>query len=410
MDLYVMQILVIGGGAAGFFAAINCAELYPKSKVTLLEKSGKLLTKVRVSGGGRCNVTHHCHDHTALVKSYPRGEKQLLAAFSRFAVADVVEWFEKRGVKLKVEDDGRMFPVTDSSATIANCFLKEAEQRGVVIRMHAGVKKVVPGETGGYRVILDSGEALEADKVIIATGGNPRPDAYRWLSELGHIIVDPVPSLFTFNIPDDLVTGLMGVAVNEARIKIAGTKLEAEGPLLITHWGMSGPAVLKLSSLGARKLHELQYHFNIQVSWLPAVKEEELRLRVESYRKQNASSAVHSSRSEGLPKRLWSFLVQKSGAGEGIRWGDLSNKQASRLVAALLHDKYEVKGKTTFKEEFVTCGGVHLDGVDFRTMESRALKGIFFAGEVLDIDGITGGFNFQSAWTTAMIAARNVGN
>jgi predicted Rossmann fold flavoprotein len=402
-----MQIVVIGGGAAGFFAAANAAGLHPQAKVIILEKTGKLLTKVRISGGGRCNVTHDCPDNRLLATHYPRGEKQLLAAFSRFAVEQVVAWFEAHGVQLKVEEDGRMFPVSNDSAAIVNCLLGEAEKGKVQVRLHADVKKIIPGP-GGFEVQLEQGGTVPADKVIIATGGHPKNEAYNWLRDLGHNIVPPVPSLFTFNIPGNGLSGLMGVSVPHARVEVPGIRYTAEGPLLITHWGLSGPCILKLSAVGARQLSACGYRFTARVAWLGKMNEEKLRLLLDEKRRQQAAHLVYADRSLELPRRLWEFLLERCAIPAQSRWADLSNKLTAKLAGVLLHDEYQVSGKTTFKEEFVTCGGVSLKEVDFRTMESKLVKGLFFAGEVLDIDGLTGGFNFQAAWTTAMIAARSL--
>ena len=401
-----MQIVIIGGGAAGSFAAINCAERCPGHRITILEKSSKVLVKVRVSGGGRCNVTHHCFENNILVQNYPRGEKQLLSPFSRFNPQNTVEWFAQRGVKLKTEADGRMFPESNSSQTIIDCFLEQLSKNKVNLKLNCGVKQIERKETG-FDLLLENGGVIYADKVLIAVGGHVKPAAYDWLSKLGHTVVPPVPSLFTFNIPGDPVTQLMGMSV-PARVRIDNTKLEHTGPLLITHWGMSGPAILKLSSVGARALHEAGYDFSISVSWLPRHNEEKMRMELDELRRNCASQKPFASKPFELPKRLWEFLLSKAGVGGEARWGDLSNKQLNRLVQALLHDNYKVKGKTTFKEEFVTCGGIKLSEVDFRTMESRLVPGLYFAGEVLDIDGITGGFNFQAAWSTAMAAASSL--
>lgn len=399
-----MQIVIIGGGAAGFFGAVNIARMLPDAKVTILEKSSKLLSKVRVSGGGRCNVTHACFDDGILIKNYPRGEKQLRSAFSRFSVKDTIDWYSKRGVDLKTEDDGRMFPTTDNSASIVECLMKEAEKLKVNIKMNCGVSEIVKFEDG-FNLLLENSGKIYADKILIATGGNAKETAYDWLKKLGHSIERPVPSLFTFNIPSDPIKELMGVSVEQARIKIAGTKLETQGPLLITHWGMSGPAVLRLSSVGARTLNDMNYEFNFFVNWLPDLTQEKLNLELNDLRKELSVKTIITSKPFELPKRLWEYLAIKTGISKEQRWADLSNKQLNKLITVLLFDEYKVKGKTTFKEEFVTCGGINLKEVEFKTMESKIVPGLFFAGEVLDIDGITGGFNFQSAWSTSYIAS-----
>jgi predicted Rossmann fold flavoprotein len=401
------NVIVIGGGAAGFFCAINVAEMYPESRVTLLEKSGKLLTKVRVSGGGRCNVTHDCSDNRQLVRNYPRGEKELQSVFSRFSPDHTVSWFEKRGVKLKTEPDGRMFPVTDDSATIVDCLMREAERTGVRILLNVSVEKIEK-HNEKFLLRVSGGGSFSCDRLVIATGGNAKETAYNWIGELGHPIQKPVPSLFTFNIPDKALTALMGVSVADAKIRIAGTKLESQGPLLITHWGLSGPAILRLSAWGARQLEEQGYEVTILISWLPKFNEEKLKIEFENERQENGSKTAMKNCPFELPKRLWDYLCEKAGIPETARWADLSKKSSNVLIASLVNDEYKVRGKTTFKEEFVTCGGVNLKEIDMSTMESRLVPGLFFAGEVIDVDGITGGFNFQNAWSTAWIAASNI--
>jgi predicted Rossmann fold flavoprotein len=402
------RIIVIGGGAAGFFAAINSALNQPEAEVILLEKTNKLLSKVRVSGGGRCNVTHACFDNGALVKHYPRGEKELRNVFSRFSTNDTIQWFEGRGVKLKSEADGRMFPTTDNSGTIIDCLLHEAEKANVKVKQGADVEEIERNEDGTFMLHIKGGGNFNCERLIIATGGNSKKEAYDWLQKLGHTIVKPVPSLFTFNIPDNPVTQLMGVSIPHAKVRVATTKLETEGPLLITHWGMSGPAVLKASAWGARILSELDYHFTALINWLPKHTEEKLRIEFNNQREENPARAVAVNCPLELPKRLWEYLVGKSGISESARWADLSKKNINQLVNNILNDEYKVKGKTTFKEEFVTCGGISLKEVDLATMESKIVPGLFFAGEVLDVDGITGGFNFQNAWSTAWVAASNI--
>lgn len=399
------EVVVLGGGAAGFFAAVNCAFQHEHCNVTILEKSSKLLSKVKVSGGGRCNVTHACFNNKDLVKNYPRGEDILKGAFSRFTTSDTIEWFQSRGVELKAEGDGRMFPVTDDSQAIIDCLLREAQRAGVKIKMNTEVMKVVKEEER-FILHLRGGQSISCDKLLIATGGNPKDAAYDWLRELGHTIESPVPSLFTFNIPGSPVTQLMGVAVEQARVRIASTKLEQTGPLLITHWGLSGPAVLKLSAWGARMLHSMDYSFTVLVNWLPAHNEASLREYLAELREEQASRFIASRSPFELPRRLWEYLTGKAGIADNVRWADLPRKQQNVLINALVNDEYRVSGKTTFKEEFVTCGGVSLSEVDHRTMESTKCKGLYFAGEVLDIDGVTGGFNFQAAWTTGWIAAQ----
>lgn len=394
---------MIGGGASGFFAAIHAAA-GGRHGVLLLERSGKLLQKVKVSGGGRCNVTHSCFDVKQLCQSYPRGERQLRSAFSRFMTTDTIRWFESRRVRLKIEPDGRMFPVTDDAQTIIDCLMKEAEKCGVEIRTGCDTRSITPGFHGGFTLQLKDNTKITCDRLIIATGGSPKAEGFDWLKALGHEIVPPLPSLFTFNIPNDPVTQLMGIAVDPARVKVPAAKLEYSGPVLITHWGLSGPAVLKLSAFGARKLAEAGYDFDVQVSWLHDKKEEPLRQELFNIKAANPGKQVVNLLPFRLPARLTAHVLDRSGVLPEKRWADVSKEEINKLIRHLLYDPYHVKGKTTFKEEFVTCGGVSLDDVDFKTMQSKKVKGLYFAGEVLDIDGITGGFNFQAAWTTGFIA------
>jgi hypothetical protein len=398
-------LVVIGGGAAGFFAAINAARLNPEQHVILLEKSDKLLSKVRISGGGRCNVTHACFDNRDLVRYYPRGDKELRGAFSRFSVGDTITWFYNRGVELKVEDDGRMFPVTDSSQTIINCFLDEAQEYGVEIRLKTEVLSIAAMQTGGFRLGIADQNPILCDHLVVAAGGHPKASAYRFLEKIGHRLIPPAPSLFTFNMPNDTITKLMGLSVQSATVRVQGTNLEQEGPLLITHWGMSGPAILKTSAVGARVLAEKGYQFSAFVNWLPHLGEQECRLMFQHQKTINSRHLVRTGFPRTVPRRLWEWITEKAGISDQLRWADLSNHQLQFLCEICLNDLHHVRGKTTFKEEFVTAGGIALEEVDFKTMESRKLSGLFFAGEVLDIDGLTGGFNFQAAWTTAWIAA-----
>ena len=403
---------VLGGGAAGFFGAIACAEANPTQPVILLEKTGKLLAKVRISGGGRCNVTHACETATQLVAHYPRGSKQLKAAFQQFGVADTMAWFARQGVSLKMEADGRMFPTTDSSETIAHALETAAHQAGVRIVTNASVEEIQPSPEGGFRLRLGGSNAtalggwLDVATVLVATGGNPKSANYDWLRALGHHIVEPVPSLFTFNVPQSSLSELMGVSVPHARVVLAGEKLHYEGPLLITHWGVSGPAVLKLSAWGARRLHELGYVGTALISWVPAHTDETLRPWLHQFRQDNGRKTVASHPLFGLPQRLWRNLSEQAGIKPEIRWSDLPAKAHNRLLELLLRTPLAVRGKTTYKEEFVTCGGIPLAEVDLKTMQSRLVTGLHFAGEVLDIDGITGGFNFQAAWTTGFLAGQ----
>ena len=399
-----MRVAIIGGGAAGFFSAFSVKEHHPNSKVTIFEKSNKLLSKVKVSGGSRCNVTNACFSPSKLSKSYPRGGKHLKKAFSVFQTKDTVEWFSKRGVELKAEEDGRMFPTTDNSQTIIDCFLKEAAQKNIKILEQSPIRKIVP-ENEGYTLHLE-GTSEHFDKVIIATGGSPKMSGFYWLQQLGHSISPPLPSLFTFNIPGDQVKILMGLVVENATVRIQGTKLSYSGPVLITHWGMSGPAILKLSAWGARKLAENNYNFNIQINWLSIKSDESANEIIDKELPNIRKKKIINACPFDLPNRMWKFLLEKVEINPDSVWLDLSKKNRNKLLNILLNDIYEVKGKTTFKEEFVTCGGIKLSDVSMTSMESRVCKNLYFAGEVLDIDGITGGFNFQGAWTTGYIAGK----
>jgi len=400
-------LVVIGGGAAGFFCAVNAARMDPSLKVIIVEKTSKLLSKVRVSGGGRCNVTHACFNIPTLLKHYPRGTNFLKKAFYQFSAESCVKWFEERGVKLKTEADGRMFSITDSSQTIIDCFLKEANKYSVKILMNAEVKSI-KYEGGLFLMKLADARLLTADFVCVASGGYAKTSMFEWLKDAGHSIEEPVPSLFTFKIPGDPIIELMGVSVEKAAVKIVGSKLQDEGSLLITHWGMSGPAVLKLSAWGARELADKQYHFNILVNWIPAYNEQVLRDRWPSIRSEHSAQKIGNRNPFYLPNRLWIYLLNESGIKEDTRWADLPGKEQNRLIKNLIAREFEVKGKTTFKEEFVTCGGIKLIEVDANTMQSKIIRQLYFAGEILDVDGITGGFNFQHAWTSGWIAAKAI--
>jgi predicted Rossmann fold flavoprotein len=400
-------LVVIGGGAAGFFAAVNAARLNPALRVLLLEKTDKLLSKVLISGGGRCNVTHACFDNRELAQRYPRGSRELLSAFSRFSVSETISWFDARGVELKMEDDGRMFPITDNSETIAACLLDEAEHYGIEVKRKTEV--VAIEHTGSdFALHIAGGGTIHAEQLIVAAGGHPKAAAYQFLAQTGHSLVPPVPSLFTFNMPGNPVTQLMGVSSAHAVVTAESTPLHEEGPVLITHWGMSGPAVLRTSAWGARLLAGKQYKFTARLSWLPAQSDDSLQQLLRENRTQQPRQLIRNGVPHEIPRRLWEFLIAKAGIPENHTWADMSNAQLRLLIDVLLHDAYPVSGKTTFKEEFVTAGGIELSEVDFKTMQSRKIPGLFFAGEVLDIDGVTGGFNFQAAWTTGWIAACSV--
>jgi predicted Rossmann fold flavoprotein len=408
----VKTLVVIGGGAAGFFCAVNAARLNPSLQVILLEKSNKLLSKVKISGGGRCNLTHACFDIIEMSRQYPRGQNFVKKTFHRFFTADTIKWFEDRGVKTKTEEDGRMFPVSDSSQTIIECLLKEAAKFNVEIRMNAEVRSL-RYEAGKFVLALSDLRHLTSDFVCAAGGGYPKLSMFDWLKELGHSIEEPVPSLFTFNLPGHPITKLMGLVGKNAKLRIqnpgvTGSKLEQEGPLLITHWGLSGPAVLKLSAWGARELRFMNYEFKIIVNWLGDVNEQELREQFQHLRLNSGAQKVFGKNVFGLPQRLWEFLVEQSAIKKEQRWADLTTPAQNKLVKSLASWEAGVKGKTTFKEEFVTAGGIRLNEVDPNTMMSKKLPNLFFAGEILDVDGITGGYNFQHAWTSGFIAAKSI--
>jgi predicted Rossmann fold flavoprotein len=398
-----VQVIVIGGGAAGFFGAIATARANPLARITLLEASPQVLSKVRISGGGRCNVTHACFDPAVLVQSYPRGNKALRGAFSRFQPKDTVAWFQKHGVQLKTEADGRMFPMTDSSDTIVNCLLRAAQDNHIEILLRSPVVSVTSQD--GFRVTLKSGEDIWGDRLLLATGSSPQ--GYRIARQLGHSIEAPVPSLFTFQIPDPVLHDLAGVSVEEVQVTLTVAKerpLKQSGALLVTHWGMSGPAILKLSAWGARLLHDHRYQAQLRVNWLPKEKPETLRQNLFQYKDLHPRRAIATQFPAPLPRRLWEYLVVRAGLDPQLRWADFSKQAANRLTAELLQSEFPVRGRGVFKDEFVTCGGIPLKEVDFKTMESRCCPGLYFAGEILDVDGVTGGFNFQNAWTTGWIA------
>ncbi len=396
-------IAVIGGGAAGFFGAIAAAESKSNPYVVLFEKNRQVLSKVRISGGGRCNVTHSCFEPSILVKNYPRGSQALRGPFTRFQPKDTVEWFEQRGVHLKTEEDGRMFPTTDSSETIIQCLQNAAKRAAVEIKTECGINNIKK-VNDQFHLELSTGETFICDKVLIATGSHPK--TYSWMQALGHTLVPQVPSLFTFNVPDSPFLELSGVSVPKAHVKICETNLEQTGPLLITHWGFSGPAVLKLSAWGARILHDMDYKAKVHINWIPDYTYEQIRTQLLEDKKNSPSKQIGTESRFELPKTLWKKLLDLAEVPPQQRWADLSNKQIEKLCQTLRACEVRTNGKTTYKEEFVTCGGIDLKEINFQTMESRLCPGLYFAGEVIDIDGITGGFNFQNAWTTSWIAAQ----
>ena len=407
------RLIVIGGGAAGFFCAVNAARLNPQLEVMLLEKSNKLLSKVKVSGGGRCNVTHACYSIAEMIKKYPRGAAFLKKAFHHFFTNDTIAWFAEKGVVLKTEADGRMFPITDSSQTIIDCLMKEANKYNVEIRMNKEVKQLAVGsgqlpDAKRFEIQFADDSILHADFICIASGGYPKIMQYHWLKKSDHAVEEPVPSLFTFNMPGNSITSLMGVAVENAAVKIVGSKLSESGPLLITHWGMSGPAVLKLSAWGARELAICNWQFAILVNWIPEYNENSLRYKMQQLRFELAAQKIINRNPFALPNRLWEYLLVQSGVHPDLRWADLPAKEQNKLIKNLCAQEFAVKGKTTFKEEFVTAGGIELNEIDFNTMQSKKHAGLFFAGEIINVDGITGGYNFQNAWTTGWIAAKAI--
>jgi len=399
------EVVIAGGGAAGFFAAIACAEADPRAQVTLYEKGRQCLAKVRISGGGRCNVTHRCFDPRELATRYPRGARALIGPFTRFGPGDTIDWFARRGVELKVESDGRLFPITDSSETIVDCLMRAADDAGVRIIYGRGVSGASRSAGGRLHLSLTSGEGIECDRFLLATGGIRATEAVRPALDLGHRIEPPVPSLFTFNIGEDWLRDLSGVSA-EVEASIVDSKLRGRGPLLITHWGASGPVILRLSAWGARELHGRDYRFTLRVNWLPALTTDTLDKLCDEHRRNSPGRLVANTPFPPLPSRLWEGLVLSAGIPREARWARFGRPEQRRLVDRLNGTLLPVTGKSTNKEEFVTCGGIRLSEVDFKTMGSRICPGLHFAGEVLDVDGITGGFNFQAAWTTGWLAGR----
>ena len=403
-----MKIAIIGGGAAGFFSALSVKQHFPMHEVIILEKTTKVLAKVKISGGGRCNVTNNQLDSIVLSKHYPRGENYLKKAFDIFNVQDTFNWFEERGVALKVYPDGCVFPLANDSQVIIDCFTREANRLHVKIEYQAAVQEIQIEKD--HFILKTRDQSYSFDKVIITTGGQPKRNGLEWLEKLGHALIDPVPSLFTFNMPGNPIAALMGNVVEKAVVKVEGTKLIGRGPLLVTHWGMSGPAILQLSAWGARVLHDKEYQFAILVNWLDEQKEQEVQALISKTIANQGGKMLGNLNPFPLTNRLWHFLVNKCALSLELRWQDLGNKSINKLINTLINDRYEVSGKTTFKEEFVTAGGIALKDIDIRTMESKIVPGLHFAGELIDIDGITGGYNFQAAWTTGFIAGKGVGN
>lgn len=403
--MLVYDTIVVGGGAAGFFAAIKVAELKPNSSVLILEKTSKLLAKVEISGGSRCNVTNACFDNKELAANYPRGSKELLGCFYRFNPTDTIQWFEAKGVQLKAEADLRMFPISDSSQTIIDCFLNEIDRLGIEISTQTKVESIEP-QQDGFTLHLDRDEKVACKTLLIATGGHTKKEHFHYLAPLHHKIENPVPSLFTFNLPKHPICALSGVSVTDVEITLPEHNERFRGPFLITHWGLSGPAVLKLSAFAARKLHDVGYRYDIEVDFLPHLTADEIFASLKQQKSGKAN--VKKKPFESIPQRLWEYLLNNSGLRSDEKWADCQNNKLQDLAHQLHKSQFEANGKTTYKDEFVTCGGISRKEIDFRTMESKLHPNLFFAGEVIDIDGITGGFNFQAAWTCGSIAAETI--
>ncbi|NBL64610.1 aminoacetone oxidase family FAD-binding enzyme [Flavobacterium sp. NST-5] len=401
------DVIIIGGGAAGFFSTINIAEKNPKLKIAILERGKEVLTKVKISGGGRCNVTHACFEPNELVKFYPRGEKELRGPFHQFCSGDTIEWFEKHGVELKIEDDGRMFPVTDSSQTIIDCFVSATKKLGIEVLTGQSVQSVYKSENADnffWKIDTQNAQYF-CEKLILATGSNPK--IWEMLENFGHKIVNPVPSLFTFNIKDPRIKNLPGVSA-QVSVKVKDAKLTSNGPLLITHWGMSGPAILKLSAWGARILAEKNYQFTIFVNWLNDVETGDAEAMLKELKLEHSKKTVSKKSPFEITNRLWESLVLASQIADDAKWADLTKNQLQNLANQLTNAQFQVNGKSTFKEEFVTAGGIDLKEINFKTMESKLHENLFFAGEIVNIDAITGGFNFQNAWTSGFIVANAI--
>ncbi len=402
--MHNFDVIVVGGGASGFFTAINLAEQQPNLRIAILERSNEVLSKVKISGGGRCNVTHACFIANVLTKFYPRGERELKGPFHTFCTGDVMEWFSERGVALKIEDDGRVFPESDNSQTIIDCFLNEADNFDIKIIKQTIVQHILL-ENGLWK-IETSKDSFQAAHLVMATGSNAK--IWDLLKTVNHSIVNPVPSLFTFNIKDDRIKDLMGVSTEMVSLKIKGSNLKANGPLLITHWGMSGPAILRLSAWGARELFDKNYQFQLIVNWTNDFVFDEVLEELINQKQQHSKKTIIKHPQYGLTHRLWQQLVKASLIAEDLTWADVSKKQLVKLAEQLTQSEFNVNGKSTFKDEFVTAGGIDLKEVNFKTMESKLLDNLYFTGEILNIDAITGGFNFQNAWTTGYLAAQAI--
>lgn len=402
------RFIIIGGGAAGIFGALAAAKAHPEAEVIVFEKSPKLLAKVQISGGGRCNVTHHCFDPSLLAQNYPRGHRELIGPFNQFQPEDTINWFHEHGVELKTEADGRMFPITDDSQTIIDCFLKSSEKLRIQIFTRTSVEKVEVIGKSLFKVFISAGDPFVCDRILLATGGGQSNRGFEIAQVLRHTIIPLVPSLFTFNIKDARLDDLQGISFSNVKVEILGTFLKNEGPLLITHWGLSGPAILKLSAWGARILHNLNYNFELRVNFLPNFSTEKLIAELKKIKEQLSLKQIIKNPLFNITKRFWEKIVTTAGIHEDLPWAHISLNQIHSLSNELTQGRYTVYGKSTYKDEFVTCGGISLKEVNFKTMESKICPGLFFAGEVLDIDGVTGGFNFQAAWTTSWIAGNSM--
>ena len=402
--MHNFDVIIVGGGASGFFTAINLAEQRPDLRIAILERSNEVLSKVKISGGGRCNVTHACFVPNVLAKYYPRGERELKGPFHTFCTGDVMQWFEDRGVALKIEDDGRIFPESDSSQTIIDCFLEEATQLQIKIIKQTIVQKIEKSENGW--MIATSKDTFSCQQLVMATGSNIK--VWDLLKTVGHSIVNPVPSLFTFNIKDERINDLMGVSAEMVSVKVKDTQLKATGPLLITHWGMSGPAILRLSAWGARELFDKNYQFQLVINWTNDYVFDEVLEELMQQKQQHPKKTIFKHPHYQLTHRLWQQLVKAAGISEGTIWADVPKKQLVKLAEQLTQGIFDVNGKSTFKDEFVTAGGIDLKEVNFKTMQSKFHDNLYFTGEVLNIDAITGGFNFQNAWTTGFLAAHAI--
>jgi len=401
------RLVIIGGGAAGFFCAVNAARLNPVLEVLIVERTGKILQKVKVSGGGRCNVTHACFEIEEMASRYPRGERFVRKAFYQFFTTDTIEWFQSRGVVLKTEPDGRMFPKANTSQAIIDCLMQEIEQRHVRLLLNRPVERIDPLEKG-FCILFTSGEQMMADYVMLACGGFQKLSQFDWLLNLNLKITEPVPSLFTFNFPKHPLNELMGVVAANALVKIAGTKLSSQGPVLITHWGLSGPGILRLSAFAARDLVVVDYHFTILVNWCTDYNEQTFVQKLQMLRSQSANQKPVNGNFTGLPSRLWEFMLKQAGIDSTKRWADLQSSMVNKLAKCICAYEMKAAGKTTFKEEFVTAGGIALSEIDANSMMSKQHPGLYFGGEIMDVDGITGGYNFQHAWTSGFVAAKHI--